>query len=147
RPGRLADIPAGAIEQAFLGAFTTGIEREVRFLAGESFGSLMDRVKACFSTLVADPSWRHLLIVAHEGVNRVVLTEALGVGLRVFAALEQDPGCINILDVDDAVRCLVRLVNYTPYNSTKVGMEMTTMEKLYSEYQRTTQPSASRAGG
>jgi probable phosphoglycerate mutase len=137
RPGRLADIPSGAIEQAFLSAFTSGIEREARFLAGESFGSLMDRVTACFRSLLADPSWRYLLIVAHGGVNRVLLTEALGVGLEGFAALEQDPCCINILDLDEAGRCLVRLVNYTPYNSTKVGMELTTMERLYQEYQRT----------
>jgi probable phosphoglycerate mutase len=136
RPGRLADIPVGGIEQAFVGAFTAGIEREARFLYGETFGSLADRVLACFRTLLADPSWRQLLIVAHGGVNRVLLTEALGVGLRGFAVLEQDPCCVNILDVDELGRCLVRLVNYTPYNSTKIGMDLTTMERLYEEYKR-----------
>jgi broad specificity phosphatase PhoE len=136
RPGRLADIPAESIEQAFVGAFTAGIEREARFLAGETFGSLADRVLARFRALLADPSWGNLLIVAHGGVNRVLITEALGVGLRGFAALEQDPCCINILDVDGDGRCLVRLVNYTPYNSTKVGMELTTMERLFQEYKR-----------
>jgi probable phosphoglycerate mutase len=137
RPGRLADIPAEGIEQAFVGAFTSGVDREARFLAGETFGSLTDRVLARFRALLAEPSWRHLLIVAHGGVNRVLLTEALGVGLRGFGALEQDPCCVNILDVDNGGRCLVRLVNYTPYNSTKVGMELTTMERLFQEYKRT----------
>jgi probable phosphoglycerate mutase len=134
RPGRLADIPPKTIEQAFLGAFTSGVEREARFLAGETYGALADRVLACFQTLLAEPHWRHLLLVAHGGVNRVLLSEAMGAGLRGFAAVEQDPGCINILDVDPHGRCLVRLVNYTPYNSLKAGMDLTTMERLYQEY-------------
>src|SRR6516162_5542146 len=73
RPGRLADIPAASIEQTFLGAFTSGIGRETRFLAGETFGSLQDRVLSCLQTLLAEANWHHLLLVAHGGVNRTIL--------------------------------------------------------------------------
>jgi len=134
QPGRLADIPADRIQHAFVGAFTDGIARETCFLGGETFGSLSDRVLGCLQGLLADPSWRHLLIVAHGGVNRVILTHALGLGLSGYAVLEQDPCCINILDVDAAGRWLVRLINYTPYNPDKVGLELTTMERLYHDY-------------
>ncbi|MEI4884129.1 histidine phosphatase family protein, partial [Klebsiella pneumoniae] len=77
-PGRLADIPADAVEQAFLLAFSGGIDRNTRFLAGETFGSLMDRVLEAMRLLLADPSWRQLLLVAHGGVNRTILAHALG---------------------------------------------------------------------
>jgi probable phosphoglycerate mutase len=140
RPGRLADISPEAIEQVFVGAFTEGIDREARFLAGETFGSLVDRVSAAFAALLADPGWRCLLVVAHGGVNRTILMHALGTGLAGFAALEQDPGCINILDVDADGRCLVRLVNHTPYDAAKTGLELTTMERLYLEFRGKRRP-------
>jgi probable phosphoglycerate mutase len=136
QPGRLADIPAGSIESAFVGAFAGTIDRQTQFLNGETFGSLSDRVLACYRKVLADPGWRHLLIVAHGGVNRVLLGQALGSGWSCFAALEQDPGCINILDVDPEGRHVLRLVNYTPYSAVKVGMAMTTMEKLYCQFRR-----------
>jgi broad specificity phosphatase PhoE len=135
-PGRLADIPTDAVEQAFLLAFSGGIDRGTRFLAGETFGSLVDRVLDALRRLLDDPGWRHLLLVAHGGVNRTILANALGLELKGFGAFEQDPGCINILDVDDAGRWLLRLVNYTPYNPAKKGIELTTMEALFLQYRR-----------
>jgi probable phosphoglycerate mutase len=136
QPGRLADIPVDSLEHAFVGAFAGSVDRDARFLAGETFGSLIDRVLKCFGELFSDKNWRHLLIVAHGGVNRTILAQALGLDLRAFGAIEQDPACINILDGDDSDRFLVRLVNYTPYNAVKLGMDLTTMERLYLQYRR-----------
>jgi probable phosphoglycerate mutase len=134
QPGRLADIPASITAEAFIGAFSGGIDRDVRFLGGETFGSLVDRVLPCFLGLLAEATWRHLLIVAHGGVNRVILAHAVGRGLDGIGPLEQDPGCLNIIDVADDGRCLIRLVNHTPYNPLKAGLELTTMERLYQQY-------------
>ena len=145
QPGRLADIPPEDRARVFVGAFTDGIGRDTCFLAGETFGALMDRVLPCLGNLLTDPGWRHLLIVAHGGVNRVVLTHALGLGLGGFASFEQDPACINILDVDAAGRWLVRLINHTPYNGAKRGLELTTMERLYEDYRRRVQAAADSA--
>jgi probable phosphoglycerate mutase len=136
RPGRLADLAGTDIEQAFLGAFGHGLGPDSRFLGGETFGSLAERVTACFRRLLGEAGWRSLLVVAHGGVNRVILAHALGVGLPAIAALEQDPCCINIVDVDAAGRFLVRLINHTPYNGAKHGLDLTTMERLYLDYRR-----------
>lgn len=140
QPGRLADIPRSNVAETFLGAFRGNIGRETQFLAGETFGSLSDRVQSCLATLLADAHWRHLLIVAHGGVNRVVLAQALGLGLSQFGALEQDPGCLNILDVDERGQWIVRLMNHTCYNPAKVGIQWTTMEGLFLQYARGQQP-------
>jgi probable phosphoglycerate mutase len=134
QPGRLADIPADGVEQAFLMAFSGCIGRDTRFLAGETFGSLVDRVLGALQVLLANPGWHQLLLVAHGGVNRAILAHALGLDLRGFGVLEQDPGCLNILDIDSAGRWLIRLMNYTPYNAAKKGMELTTMERLYLQF-------------
>src|SRR5262249_25120317 len=133
RPGKLADLPPEAAVKAFLGAFT-GFNREARFLGGETFGSLADRVLACFRALMADPRWQHLLLVAHGGVNRVLLAHAIGADLGAFGAFEQDPCCLNVIDIAPDGRWLIRLVNYTPYNPVKKGLELTTMERLYQQY-------------
>ncbi len=134
--GRLADIPTEGVVNAFLRAFGAGSGPETRFLGGETFGALRERVLGCWRRLLADSAWRHLLVVAHGGVNRVLLGEALGVGLGTVGALEQDPACLNLIDVDEEGCCLVRLVNHTPYDSAKRGLELTTMERLYVQYCR-----------
>lgn len=133
RTGRLRDIPERRLEAAFLGAFGPGITRRSRFLAGEAFGPFLERIGRGFDELLADESWQNLLLVLHGAVNRALLSRALGFGLRSFGALEQDPGCLNILDVGPS-GIVVRLVNHTPYNPAKVGISMTTMEWLYRAY-------------
>jgi len=54
--------------------------------------------------------------------------------LSGFGALEQDPACINMIDVDDAGQGVIRVANYTPYNPLKQGWKLTTMERLFVEY-------------
>jgi probable phosphoglycerate mutase len=138
-PGHVRDwgsVSEADVRQAFLGALARDLRAADRFLGGETFGSLADRVVPCFRSLLADPSWQHLLIVAHGVVNRVLLNEALGVGLAGLGGLEQDAGCLNLIDVDDAGRCLVRLINYTPWSPIKAGQTLTTMERLYLQYRR-----------
>ncbi|MBI1918874.1 MAG: histidine phosphatase family protein [Planctomycetes bacterium] len=131
QPGRLADVAPADLKRVFVDAFTTNMDRSTTFLGGETFGALLDRVRPCFAALLAEPNWRHLLILAHGGVNRVLLGQALGLGLAGFAALEQDPGCVNILDIDATGRFVVRLVNHTPDDPSKRTWVLTTMERLY----------------
>jgi phosphoserine phosphatase len=133
-PGRLRDLAPGAAERAFLGALSENLGADDRFLGGETFGALADRVWPCFQGILADATWQHLLIVAHGVVNRVLLCRLLGSGVSGLGALEQDAGCINVLDIDSAGRCLVRLVNHTPANALKIGMGLSTMERLYAQY-------------
>lgn len=135
-PGRLRDIPMDpeSIRRAFVDAFGVSLKPDDRFLGGETFQSMLDRVHAWLDAFLADPGWRHALIVAHGGVNRAILTRALGTGLAGFGRIEQDPACINILDVDDQGRMLVRMINFAPTNPAKLGRRLTTMEELLCKY-------------
>jgi probable phosphoglycerate mutase len=139
QPGHVRDWGAASeaeVRKEFLESLTSDLGPDSRFLRGETFGSLQERVLPCFQRLLADPGWQHLLIVAHGVVNRVLLCHALGAGLASFVRLEQDAGCVNLIDVDDAGRCLVRLVNYTPWSPLKTGQTLTTMERLYLQFRR-----------
>ena len=135
-PGKLRDLPADPqlIFRTFVDAFGTGITEEDQFLGGETFGSMLKRVNALIDRTLADQSWCNLLVVAHGGVNRAWLTRAFGTGLDGFGRFEQEPACINMIDVDERGRLLVRLLNFSPTNAAKLGHRLTTMEELFAHY-------------
>jgi broad specificity phosphatase PhoE len=133
-PGRLKELADP--EQAFRDLLEGNFAPERSFLGGETFGSFRERVVPCFWRLVGEPAWSHLLIVAHGIVNRLLLGECLGVGLEAVAHLEQDAGGINLIEVDEAGKCTVRLVNHTPLDPLKQSLTRTTTEILYVQFLR-----------
>ena len=104
-----------------------------RFLGGERFLDFEHRVLPAFVDLIGDPSWRTLLLVAHGGVNRMILNHVMNLPWQGAVSIEQDACCINIIDVDmedgRVVRYLVRGVNITGYNLNKLGISLTDMER------------------
>ena len=98
-----------------------------RFAGGDSFEEFSARVLAEFQRVLRTPSWSRLLLVAHGAVNRVILSYLVSGScqraLSLLANFEQDPCCMNILDIDmvgDKVeRSFLRAVNLTPYDLSK----------------------------
>jgi broad specificity phosphatase PhoE len=133
-PGRLADIPEGELEAAFLGVFRGVVAGERRFLGGETVDALLDRVLAALDRLLADPGWDTVLAVLHGGVNRAILSFALTGRRQFLGAFEQAPACINVLDVDGAGEFVVRAVNVTPWDPAYLAGRTTSMEELWSQY-------------
>ena len=130
--GRLDEIPEDALEATFLGAWRDVVPEDVRFLGGETIGSLLDRVLPAVDRLIADSDWDVLLAVLHGGVNRAIISHALTGGRALLGNLEQSPACINILDVGDD--WVVRAVNHTPYDPAHVRNRLRTMEELWEEF-------------
>lgn len=86
--------------------------------------------------LLREPDWHTALIVAHEGINRLILSWACGAGVNATGAFEQDTGCINVVDFDmrpdgEVLRTMIKSVNLTPYNWLKHGMNLTSLEALF----------------
>jgi broad specificity phosphatase PhoE len=104
-----------------------------RFLGGETFAEFGGRVLPAYEDLVRDSTWRTLLIVAHGGVNRVILNHVMNLPWQGAVGIEQDACCINVIDADSqggrVVRYLVRAINVTAYNVSKRGIVLTDMEK------------------
>jgi probable phosphoglycerate mutase len=130
--GRLDEIPEDALEAAFLGAWRDVVPEDVRFLGGETIGSLLDRVLPAVDRLIADPDWDVLLAVLHGGVNRAIISHALTGSRALLGNLEQSPACINVLDVGDD--WVVRAVNHIPYDPAHVRNRLRTMEELWAEF-------------
>ncbi len=66
--------------------------------AGESVLQMAQRVRPAVAQIIAAHSGQEVVIVAHGGVNRVILLDAIGAPLDRLFHIEQDYGCHNIID-------------------------------------------------
>ncbi|MGE0182125.1 MAG: histidine phosphatase family protein [Parvularculaceae bacterium] len=108
---------------------------------GETFADAEARIVAGMEGLIDASSWRQALIVAHEGVNRIILGWACGGGLKTVSAFEQDLCCVNVIDLDitsredgdglQIERVIIKAVNVTPYDYLKGGLPRTSLEHLF----------------
>ncbi len=137
RGGRLADIAEKDLWHAFTSVSGNIVDRDMRFLGGESIGELMDRIVPEFDALRADPAWNVLLLVLHGAVNRALLSY-LATGQRtMLGVFEQSPAAINVIDVGARVDDVVlRAVNIYPADLLHPEEQQTTMEKLHGQYVR-----------
>lgn len=82
---------------------------------GESFDDLARRVLPLFEELV-ESSTGSLLIVGHAGVNRVILCHLLGKPRGELFLLQQEYGCLNLIDATET-GCSPRFINAAPPSS------------------------------
>lgn len=81
---------------------------------GESLADLRRRVLPALREVVARHAGEAVCLVAHGGVNRVILFEAMGLALGRFQAVSQDYGCVNLVEYFPDGNAVVRLVNRVP---------------------------------
>jgi alpha-ribazole phosphatase/probable phosphoglycerate mutase len=67
-------------------------------VGGESTISVSDRVMPALAELRARHQGQKIALVAHGGVNRVILCELLGVPLQNIFRIEQDYGALNVIE-------------------------------------------------
>ncbi|MBI5236271.1 MAG: histidine phosphatase family protein [Deltaproteobacteria bacterium] len=90
-----------------------------RMEGGESVIELRTRVLPAVSRLISLHPDEAIAIVAHGGVNRVILNDALDAADKNFFSIEQDYGCVNVIDYfSDGLR-LVKLLNGGPNQELK----------------------------
>src|SRR3569832_2613900 len=102
---------------------------------GEVFAEALARAVNAIERLLEGKVWHTARVVAHEGINRLLLSWACDAGLRAMSSFEQDTGCGNIIDFDlggigNVRRALGKAVNLTPYNYLKQGMNLTSLEAI-----------------
>ncbi|MDZ4382306.1 MAG: histidine phosphatase family protein [Parvibaculum sp.] len=109
-----------------------------RYNGGDSFEDVNARVVSALETVIAEPEWDTLALVAHGGINRLVIGWALGTGLSTFAALDQNTACVNVIDFDEhpetrmIVRKTLRALNVTVYDLVKEGNHLLSLEQIAS---------------
>ena len=128
------DNPA-EVEAMMTGANAETLTLDSRFLGGETYRELYDRVVPAVEAILDDTAWDVLLLVLHGAVNRTIVSRALLREPSFLGGFEQAPGCINVLDVDEEGHFIVRAVNHTPYDPVHAAAPReTTMEQLWREY-------------
>jgi len=122
--------------------FDDAAEMDACFLpGGETFKAAETRITAALRDLIETKIWKTALIVAHEGVNRIILGWVCGGGLKTIGAFEQDLACVNVIDMDitpspdgpglQLERAIMKAVNITPYDYVKSGLSRTSLEHLF----------------
>jgi broad specificity phosphatase PhoE len=67
---------------------------------GESYADVLERVWPRWLEIVGSNVGKHLVIVAHNVVNRVLLARLLGLETRQAPLLRQRNGCVNLIEID-----------------------------------------------
>jgi broad specificity phosphatase PhoE len=86
---------------------------EVTFPGGESYADLRARVLGALGRLRGAHAGATIAVVAHGGVTRTALADALGVEDAYLFRIAQDHAVLNAIDWIDGVP-IVRLVNAAP---------------------------------
>ena len=82
-----------------------------RVPGGERLLDVAARVRPALQRIVADHRGEEVIVVAHGGVNRVILLDAIGAPLDQLFHIEQDFGCLNTIDYYDDGPGVVKLLN------------------------------------
>jgi len=68
-----------------------------------------DRALRAFDAVAARHRGQAIAIVAHGGVNKVLLLAALGAPLSHHGRIRQSNACINLIEVDEGVARVIAL--------------------------------------
>jgi alpha-ribazole phosphatase len=78
---------------------------------GESLGALRARILPALEAVLSVHRGESLCLVAHGGVNRVILFSAMGLSMSHYHKLAQDYGCVNLIEYYPDGSTVVRLMN------------------------------------
>ena len=87
---------------------------------GESTLDLRDRIMPAFNRILNSHDGQCVAIVAHGGVNRVLLCNILGIPLENIFRIEQDYAAVNIIEFWDRYP-IVKCINHVPYGGGNNG--------------------------
>lgn len=136
--GELCEIVPGDVMSMEIAQIFTAVHEffvspathwDTPFLGGETYRALRERAWTFFESLRARSDWRRVVVVAHGGLNNAVIGGVLGAEGPGLVNVEQDFGCVNIIDIVDG-RPVLRLLNFTAYDPLKTGMEIPSMDIL-----------------
>jgi alpha-ribazole phosphatase/probable phosphoglycerate mutase len=111
--GRWEGMTFDEIRMAYPGEFEAWAKDPLRFspVGGESTQAVYERVMPVFTELVERFKDRTYAVVAHGGVNRVILCGVLGIPLENVFRIEQDFAAINVIEFYEDYP-VVRLLNH-----------------------------------
>ena len=84
-------------------------------MGGESTFTMSERVLNSLEEIIRNHEGEHIAIVAHGGVNRIILCHLLGIPLENIFRIDQDYGALNIIEFWEKYP-VVKLINGIVYS-------------------------------
>ncbi|MRR54318.1 MAG: alpha-ribazole phosphatase [Deltaproteobacteria bacterium] len=84
---------------------------EFRAPGGENLLDLRDRVVPVIHQIVSRHVGEEVFVIGHGGVNRIILLDAMGAPPSSMFRIEQEYGCLNIIDYYEDGNPVVKLLN------------------------------------
>jgi alpha-ribazole phosphatase len=82
-----------------------------RVPGGENLVDVAARLRPVMRRILTEHAGQEVLVVGHGGVNRVILLDAIGAPLDRLFHIEQNFGCLNIIDYYSDGIGMVKLLN------------------------------------
>jgi broad specificity phosphatase PhoE len=137
--GDMSGMSKEEVKRDFIHVFARLGEPGLVYGRGDVIEEFADRVIGDIAKLALEPGWTTILIAAHEVTNRCVLSWAANADLGCMTGFEQDPGCLNIIDIDidqrgekpEISRRFIKAMNLTPTNFSKLDNNLSTNEQIF----------------
>jgi alpha-ribazole phosphatase len=78
---------------------------------GETIHDFSKRIIKCFDSIINNNHGKDILIIAHGGVNRIILCYLLGIEFSRLFNIEQNYGCLNVIDFYPDQNAIIQLIN------------------------------------
>jgi len=127
-PGAITTPDLGEVLAAIRAFFASGgTTWDTPFLGGETYRQVRERVWPLIEDHARRLDWRRVAVVAHGGVNNALIGRILGTSGPGLANIDQDFGCLNIVDFFGE-RPVLRLLNFTAYDALKTALETSSVD-------------------
>ena len=144
KSGRLKDIAPEQAELFIKKAYYPQKFGLHGFLQGESWTDFEARVTQWFEQMLLRQDLsksRHILVSAHDAVNRIVLNWVQGLKNQDVQVQEQNYGCLNIIDFyledQQILESRILLQNFTAHNILKINESENAVDQVYNIYMKT----------
>ncbi len=113
--GRWAGLSWEDIERQYPGAMARRMKDLANYRppGGECLMDVLDRARMVFGRCARGAYGQKVAIVAHGGVNRVLISDFLGLKLQNIFSLQQDYTCINCIEFFPDGNGVLRFLNAT----------------------------------
>lgn len=114
--GRWEGMTFDEIRSEYPKEFAAWVDDPLRFspVGGESTEDARDRIMPVINDIIHSNYGKHMAIVAHGGVNRIVLCEILGVPLENIFRIEQEFTGLNVIEFYDEMP-VIKILNSTAH--------------------------------
>lgn len=112
--GKWEGMSFNEIRAGYPEAFESWAANPLEFspVGGESTLDVRERAMPVFFEMMGNHRGRSIAIIAHGGINRIILCELLGIPLKHIFRIEQDFAALNIIEFYDETP-VVKIMNYT----------------------------------